>query len=293
MRRSFFVYSLTLLLVCVLMMQPGCVTAPQKLDQIGLQLWSVRHAMQEDFKGTLIRAADAGYDQIEFAGYYGQDPQKIRILLDSLGLTAPANHTGYDLLTGENLERTIEAARIIGHEYLVMPSLPPVRLPEPREAGQRWKRPDYTIEEVRQIADIFNELGRTCREAGLKFAYHNHSFEFDPIDSTGPVMYDVLLQETDPALVDFELDIGWAAAAGADPLAYFEKYPGRFKLFHVKDMDEDNHSVVIGEGTIDFARIFDHAGLAGAMYYIVEYEGRKDPISSVAESASYLKDLRF
>ena len=132
-----------------------------------------------------------------------------------------------------------------------------------------------------------------CKDAGFKFAFHNHKHEFVEVDSSGVLMYDMLLQETDPELVDFEMDIGWAVAAGADPLIYFKKYPGRFKLFHVKDMDDDNHSVVVGKGKIDFTSIFAQSKLAGVKYYIVEYEGREDPVSSVAQCVAYLKKMSF
>ncbi|NQT24717.1 sugar phosphate isomerase/epimerase [candidate division KSB1 bacterium] len=295
MKRNMFMKLMMLLFGTAVMMHLACINMPKKLDNVGLQLWSVRQAMQEDFKGTLIQIAEAGYDQVEFAGYYNHSPEEIKALLDSLGLTAPAAHVGYNLLSGENLQKTIEAAKIIGHEYLIMPSLPPVRPPQPRppqgERRRRERKP-LSTEEVKKIAAIFNEVGQACHDAGLKFAYHNHMHEFVTIDSAD-FMYDILLNETDPALVDFELDIGWAVAAGVDPLAYFEKYPGRFKLFHVKDMDEENQSVVVGKGTIDFVSIFAQSELAGAKYYVVEYEGREDPIASVAESVSFLKTLTF
>lgn len=278
-----------------LMMNLDCISLPEKLDKVGLQLYSVRQAMQDDFRGTLIKVAEAGYDQVEFAGYYGHNPEEIKALLDSLGLTSPANHTGYQLLVEENIDQTIEAAKTIGHEYLVMPSLPRIRPPEPVPQGERRRREQkpYTLEEVMQIAATFNKIGQACHDAGLKFAFHNHRNEFAEIDSSGVLMYDILLQETDPALVDFELDIGWAVAAGADPAAYFQKYPGRFKLFHVKDMNEENQSVVIGKGKIDFASIFAQSELAGVKYYIVEYEGSEDPVASVTECVKVLKAMTY
>ena len=144
MKRSIGLRIFIISLVVFVTLQKAGVSATNKLNQVGLQLWSVRQAMQEDFKGTLIQIANAGYDQIEFAGYYDHDPKEIRALLDSLGLTAPAAHTGYDLLSGENLQKTIEAAKIIGHEYLIMPSLPRIQRsqsPDQRQEKHKGSRP--------------------------------------------------------------------------------------------------------------------------------------------------------
>ena len=148
------------------------------------------------------------------------------------------------------------------------------------------------MDDVKTMVDIFNHIGESCKKAGLRFAYHNHSMEFQKVDD-GELMYDLLLQKTDPELVDFEIDLGWAVVGGGDPVAYFEKYPGRFKLFHVKDMNEENRSVVVGQGKIDFASIFAQSKKAGVKYYIVEYEGQEDPVASVAASVAYLKKMTF
>ncbi len=286
----------------------GCSPAPGKLKKVGLQLYSVRGLMRDDFEGTLARVAEAGYDEVEFAGYYERTPREIKALLEKFGLTSPANHNSYDTLKEENLAKTIEAANIIGHKYLILPSLPrpqsrekPVppggqppqgrqRLPEGQR--QRPQEPAFTADQVKEIADIFNKIGESCHKAGLGFAYHNHRFEFQRVED-GDVMYDMMLKLTDPALVDYEIDLGWAVAAGADPLAYFQKYPGRFTLFHVKDMNEENVSVAVGKGKIDFPKIFARSELAGAKYYIVEYEGREEPMSSCADSVKYLKSITF
>jgi sugar phosphate isomerase/epimerase len=280
-----------------------------KLEKVGLQLYSVRGQMGEDFTGTLTRVAEAGYDQVEFAGYYDHSPAEIKALLDQLGITAPACHSGYDTLKDDRLEQTIEAAKTIGHKYLIMP-VPPIQgtpRPKPQPVSdstantgeqpaqpqrRQWEPPSYSLDQVKNMADIFNQIGKSCKKADLRFAYHNHSMEFQEIEGSG-IMYDLLLERTDPDLVDFEIDLGWAVAAGADPVAYFEKYPGRFKLFHVKDMNAENRSVVVGQGKIDFASIFAQSGKAGVKYYIVEYEGREDPMGSVAASVTYLKNMTY
>jgi sugar phosphate isomerase/epimerase len=308
-RRDFIKTSAAAVLTSGSLLKLTQAAGQRKLEKVGLQLYSVRGQMQEDFTGTLKKVAEAGYDQVEFAGYYDHSPAEIKALLDQLGLTAPACHTGYNTLKDDQLQQTIDAAKTIGHEYLIMPVLPIERTPRPRpqpasdsssvqsgqpSADQRPRRepPSFTLDQVKNFADIFNSVGEACRKADLRFAYHNHSMEFKEIEEGG-MMYDLLLQQTDPNLVDFEMDLGWAVAAGADPLAYFNKYPGRFKLFHVKDMNEENRSVVVGQGKIDFASIFAQSKKAGAQYYIVEYEGREDPVASVAASVKYLKNMTY
>ena len=282
-----------LLLGLALIAVLGCVSSPKKVDKVGLQLWSVRGEMQNDFEGTLAAIANAGYDQVEFAGYYDRDPVQIKGLLDSLGLTAPAAHVGYDLLTGDNLGKTIADAKALGHEYLILPSLPRLKPPPPLKPGEKphWEKPKPpTMEEVHKYVEILDDLGKACHNAGLKFAFHNHVGEFALVDSN-EVMYDILLKETDPEFVQFEMDLGWAIVAGADPISYLKKYPGRFPYLHVKDMNEENHSVVVGQGKINFASILAVASKNGTTHYIVEYEGREDPMASVAASVKYLKTM--
>jgi sugar phosphate isomerase/epimerase len=298
-RRDFIKTSAAAVLTSGSLLHMARAAGQSKLDKVGLQLYSVRGQMQEDFTGTLQRVAEAGYDQVEFAGYYDHSPKEIKALLDQLGLTAPACHSGYNTLIEDQLAQTIEAAKTIGHEYLIMPVPPPQPRPQPVSDStsapvqrRRWEPPSFTQDQVKNMADIFNRIGESCKKAGLRFAYHNHSMEFQEIEGSG-IMYDLLLKETDPDLVDFEIDLGWAVVGGADPLAYFEQYPGRFKLFHVKDMNEENRSVAVGKGKIDFASIFAQSKKAGVQYYIVEYEGREDPMASVAESVTYLKNMTF
>ncbi|MBN2029528.1 sugar phosphate isomerase/epimerase [bacterium] len=271
----------------------SCSMGPHKLSKIGVQTYSVRDLMSEDFEGTLEQIAEIGYDQLEFAGYYGKTPQEVRSIIDELGLTSPANHAG-GLNSEEGLATAIEAGQIIGHEYLIMASLPrpasytpPPRPPE----GQPYERqaPVYTVDDVKQITDMFNQIGETCKEAGMKFAYHNHTSEFVEVEGGG-MMYDMMLEQTEPDFVAFEMDLGWAVEAGADPLAYFEKYPGRFELFHVKEPDG---AVPVGQGGLDFASIFAQSKQAGVKHYIVEFEGREEQIAGITAGLQYLRNLTF
>jgi len=294
----------------------ACSTGPKKLSKIGVQTYSVRSLMSQDFEGTLAQIAEIGYDQLEFNDYYGKTAQEVRSIIDGLGLTSPSNHAG-GLNSEEGLARAIEAAKIIGHEYLIMASLPrpassaqqqpPSGAQQPPAAGtpqggqtaqrqqpaegQQTQRqaPTYTVDDVKMITDTFNRIGEACQKAGLGFAYHNHQSEFVQVEGGG-MMFDMMLEGTDPNLVNFEMDLGWAVAAGADPLAYFEKYPGRFKLFHVKEADG---AVPVGQGGLDFASIFAQSKLAGAKYYIVEFEGREEQIAGITAGVQYLRNLTF
>ena len=248
----------------------------RRLDRIGLQLYTVRSLLQEDFPGTLKAVADAGYDEVEFAGYFDRPPEEVRALLERVGLDAPAAHVPLDALQ-RDLAGTIEAARTVGHRYLVCPWLSP----EDR----------VSIERYQELATLWNEVGAACREAGLRFGYHNHDFEFAAIG--GRLPFDVLLAETDPELVDFELDLFWITKGGQDPLRYFARHPGRFTLCHVKDMAADGSMVDVGKGGIDFAAIFARAEQAGLKHFFVEHDQPPDPLASIAASHDHLAALRF
>lgn len=249
------------------------------LERIGVQLYTVRGLMEQDFEGTLEQVAGIGYDDVEFAGYFGRTPEQVRALLDRLGLAAPSAHVGYDLLR-DDLDAQIAAAKVIGHRYLVCPYL---------TEAQRT-----SLDVYRQHAALFNEVGKRLRDEGLRFAYHNHDFEFQSFDGTRA--FDLLLEETDPELVDIELDLYWTVKAGQDPLAYFERYPGRFKLFHVKDMADragTQRMAAVGEGELDFATILAQARAQGGEHFIVEHDNPEDPIDSIRKSHAHLAQLEI
>lgn len=247
----------------------------RKLERVGLQLYTVRSLMEKDFEGTLAAVADVGYDEVEFAGYFGRSPQEVREVLAEVGLAAPAAHIPLAAFE-QDLERILEAAATAGHRILVCPWLDPQ---------------DRTLARYRQLAGFWNEVGATCREAGMRFGYHNHDFEFEPIDGVIPM--DLLLEETDPELVEFELDLFWITKGGHDPLRYFERYPGRFTLCHVKDMAEGEAMVEVGRGRIDFAAIFARSEQAGLEHYFVEHDQPADPLASIAASHDHLSRLKF
>lgn len=246
------------------------------LERIGLQLYTVRSLLERDFEGTLAAIADIGYAEVEFAGYFGRTPAQVRAILDRLGLTAPSTHVPIDQL-GDAWPRTLEASRVMGHRYVTIPWIAPAE----RGSLDAWRR----------LADRFNEAGRAARDAGLRFAYHNHDFEFRPVE--GQLPFDVLLERTDPALVAFELDLYWIVRAGRDPLAYLAEHRGRFPLFHVKDSagPPEHRMVDVGAGTIDFATILTRAREAGGEHYFVEHDDPPDPLGSVRASHAALAAL--
>ena len=246
------------------------------LERIGVQLYTVRSLMESDFEGTLRQVAAIGYDEVEFAGYFGRGPAEVKALLAEVGLRAPACHVSLDTLRGD-LAATLDAARTVGHDYVVCPWLAP---------EERGSAAGY-----RALAGLFNEVGAACREAGLRFAYHNHEFEFENVD--GQVPMDLLIEGTDSSLVHFEIDLFWITKGGRDPLAYFARYPGRFPLCHVKDMADGGTMVDVGAGRIDFSAIFARSEEAGLRHYFVEHDQPADPIASIAASHAYLEGLTF
>jgi sugar phosphate isomerase/epimerase len=277
--------------------KPGwAADSTHQIDRIGLQLYTVRAAMKTDFEGTIAKVASTGYKEVEFAGYFGHSPKEILELLDRDGLAAPSCHVDYAVVE-KKWPETLEAAKIVGHSYIICPWIDEKQRAEP--GG--WKR----------AADLFNKAGEESKKAGIQFGYHNHSFEFQPTESLGGKLpYDFLLAETDPKLVAMEMDLCWISVAGKDPLAYFDKYPGRFPLVHVKDYVNDPHSTSsysgatgsvefkghladVGQGTIDWKRIFQQSGKAGIKHYFVENDDPKNAFEDIKISYNYLHDLRF
>jgi sugar phosphate isomerase/epimerase len=254
----------------------GAAAAGRRLDRIGVQLYTVRSQMADSVEQTLERVAQVGYDEVEFAGYYGRSPQQIRALLDGAGLSAPSGHMQLEALESD-WDASLDLAGTIGHEYLVVASI----APENRT----------TLDDYRRMAERFNAVGERAQSAGLTFAYHNHAFEFEPLE--GQVPWDVLLEATDPALVKIELDLYWITVGGGDAAGMLQAHPGRFHLVHVKDMAADRSMAAVGAGTLDFAAMFALREQAGIQHYFVEHDNPDDPFESIAASHAYLRNLEF
>ena len=258
--------------------------AEHRVQKIGLELYTVRAALEKDFAGTIARVAKVGYKEVELAQFFAHlpnfspSPKEARKILDDNGLSAPASHIPYSALSPENLSKVIDGAKILGHSYIVNPSIDRAVLKQP----DGWKR----------AAEAFNRAGEQTKKAGIQLGYHNHVEEFKPLPD-GKLPYDVLLAEADPKLLKMEMDLGWAHEAGVDPIKYFEKYPGRFPLVHVKDFDKNRTMVDVGKGEIDWKAIFAKSDLAGIKHYFVEFDDPKDPFATIQTSYDYLEKLRF
>jgi sugar phosphate isomerase/epimerase len=252
-----------------------------RLDRIGIQLYSLRLELAKDFEGTLARVAEIGYTEVEFAGYYGRTPAQVKTALERTGLSAPSAHVPISLLR-ESWARTLDEARIMGHRYLIVPSIP-----EDEES---------TADGVARVAELFQRAGAEAKAAGLRLGFHNHDVDFVPIDGReAKAPFDILLEKTDPGQVTFELDLYWITKAGRDPLAYFARYPGRFELVHVKDSGgpPEHRMVDVGRGTIDFRRIFARRREAGIRHFFVEHDDPPDPLGFARASYTFLSRLEF
>jgi sugar phosphate isomerase/epimerase len=267
------------------------VSQPRRRYKLGLQLFTMRAAMARDLEGTLKRVASMGYEEVETygfdpegIGFYGLAAKAFAQRLRDHNLTTPSGH--YDLnrfaaSSADDLkryvDRSIEGAHAIGQAYITWPLV---------DEGFR------TIEKFKVVAERLNLAGGQIKKAGLQLAYHNHDFEF--VEQNGQIGYDIILKETDPALVKMQMDLYWIARGGSKltPNQWFKRHPGRFVMWHVKDMHRTSRDYTeVGNGTIDFTRIWPDASLAGLKHFFVEQGGNftHDPFRSVADSAEYVK----
>jgi sugar phosphate isomerase/epimerase len=286
-------------------------------DQIGLQLFTVRDKFPTDYAGTLEAVAKIGYKQVQATmSYAGKTPAEVKAILDQNGLTSPATHVSPP--NGAEFEKTLEGYALIGHRYTTVNVGGEGRgRPAPATgaaggsaagaapAGPRPERPAQTLDSVKRTAQALNDAGRITRKHGLKVIVHNHTVEFGPLADSSQRPYDVLIAETDPSLVAMELDIGWATVAGADPLALFKQAPGRFEVWHVKDMtglaslagksmserQRAAQIVPIGQGEIDYKTIFAQAPAAGLKYFFVEQDSAPASGDSLAAAATSYRAL--
>jgi sugar phosphate isomerase/epimerase len=275
--------------------RPAWTAEAHHIDRVGLQLYTVRDLMKKDFEGTITSVAQVGYKEVEFAGFFGKSPQEVRKILDSNKLTSPSQHVPYESVE-KKWPETLEIATVIGQKFVVCPW---IEIPQ-RKEPDGWKR----------AAELFNHAGEAAQKAGIQFAYHNHAFEFEPSEALGGKLpYDFLLAETDPKLVKMELDLCWITVGGHDPVQYFNRYPGRFPLVHVKDWStqppthdydgatgpssKSGHVADPGQGEVDFKRVFAQSSKGGIQHYFVENDEPKSPIEDLKISYNYLAQLRF
>lgn len=271
---------------------PTEISAPKAKSFGGLALYTVRDAMGKDPKGTLKAVADAGYAYVEAANYaegkfYGMTPSEFKSYLTSIGLTAKSAHMG--MVNMENADQLIADVKAAGISYFVIP-VPPMGMFTFDQATKSMAMKG-TADDLVKIMDT---LGEKCHNAGIHLLYHNHDFEFKPL-ADGTVIEDVLLEKCNPKYVNFQMDLFWVTKAEVDPLAYFEKYPGRFKAWHVKDMNDEGQFAPVGTGHIDFKRILDAKKKSGMEFYLVEQDNTfgLDPLEAIKISHAGLKEIGF
>jgi len=255
---------------------------PRKLKTFGLQLYTIRDIFEKDPKDALKQISTFGYKQIE--GYerapgifWGMKNTEFKKYIDGLGMNFISSHCEID----KDFEKKADEAAAIGMKYLIY----------------NWPYSQQPMDEYKKKAALFNKCGETCRKAGIRFAYHNYESSFQLVDGVYP--HDVLMKETDSALVDHQMDIYWVVTAGQDPETWFRKYPNRFRLCHIKDRvrgtTKREDTCDLGTGSIDFPKILKTAAMNGMQYYIAEQEHypNSTPLKSAAADAGYMKKLKI
>ena len=279
-------------LLSMLMILPACGGGSGSSENkaagkdIYIQLYSVRDDIKADYDATIKEVADMGYTGVEAASYndgkfYGMEPADFKKSIEDAGMEVLSSHIAHPL--AENPADTdwdavwawwdtaIKAHKDAGMKYIVAP----------------WMPTPATLEGLQAYCEYYNEIGEKCNAAGMRFGYHNHNFEFKEIE--GELMYDYLIQNTDPSKVFFQMDVYWVGEGGKDPVDYFNNYPGRFELLHIKDETEIGKS-----GNVDFEKIYNNADKSGAKYMIVEVERYTGtPLEGVKESIDYLNNAEF
>ncbi|MDX1285164.1 MAG: sugar phosphate isomerase/epimerase [Draconibacterium sp.] len=248
----------------------------------GIQTYSVRNQLSEDFEGTMEYIADVGYKHIEAYGL-GPDgmflrkitPKHYAKVIADLGMEFKATHCSY--VDAGNAQKMVDAAKETGMEYLIVPAVPG----NLRKSVDSWKA----------IAENFNKLGEMCNKVGLKFGYHNHAFEFEKID--GVIPQELLMSETEKDLVHFEADLFWVTKGGYDPIKLLNKFPGRVKIFHVKDATKDLEGTTVGEGIIDFEAIFKVGKKDAIEYYFVEDERTDAPFKNIKADYEFISSQKY
>jgi sugar phosphate isomerase/epimerase len=270
--------------------------APDWKKQIGLEMYTVRDLMAKDYEGTFAKVAEIGYKEVEPASnaWGGMEPKQYRAMLDRYGLSMPSTHVA--ATDGPDLEKQLEGFQIMGIKYTEISGPRPAgggggAPKKAKGAGPSGGQPWPTEEQTKRTAEQLNKHGEIVKKFGMKMLYHNHAPEFQPFEGSTLRPYDILLKETDPALVAMQLDIGWATVAGQNVLDMFQKNPGRFELWHVKDARGIKYLpttlnqrermqgitlVPVGEGEVNYKPIFAAAEQAGMKHFCIEQDNAAD-----------------
>lgn len=262
--------------------------ADVKNKKVGVQLYTVRDLIGKDPKGTISKIAALGFGEVENFGYngkfFGMSATEYKTFLSDVGLKAASGHYMYGNMGNRQVpgtilygwEKAVEDAKTIGQDYMVLAYLMP---------NERKTLDDYKI-----IAADLNKAGEICKKAGIQLCYHNHDFEFEPVN--GKLPFDILTNQTDEKLVKLEIDLYWATKAGIDPIQLFNTHKGRVALWHVKDMDktEKKNFTEVGNGVIDFATIFKNAKVSGMKHFFVEQDVCPgNPLDSIKQSIGHIQ----
>jgi sugar phosphate isomerase/epimerase len=313
-RRKFLQQSGTFALASVLLPQLGRSNyffGTKAKQSIGLQLYTLGNLMTTDAKGTLQKLAAIGYKELESAGsqkgtWYGYKPKEFASLVKDAGMHWRSAHVGGSPFTMEQVMKMAKTAEDSARIQKMAPMIQNMaKMPnlkdnyqqladEAAEGGLSYlvcsSIPVGTMDEIKIAADVFSKAGEACKKNKVQFAYHNHQTEFDLVDGSRP--FDYILNNTDKELVKMELDLAWATKAKQDPVELFKLHPGRYPLWHVKDLDKATmNPAEVGSGVVDFKRIFDNAKESGMKYFFVEQDGAPQPLQNVTNSYNYLSKL--
>ncbi len=238
------------------------------IRNIGIQLYTIRNMMAVDMEGSIEQVAELGYKEVEFFNYYGRTASDVKAMLANNGLVSPSIHVDIDQLRGDQLYREIEFATELGQKYITL----------------AWLGPEnrVSMDQYKQHAELFQTVGEECNKAGLKFVYHNHEFEFFEFDGVKP--YDMLLEQLTSDIMLMEMDLFWMDVAGEAPSKYFDLYPGRFPMCHIKDRSAAGDMVYVGDGVIDFNAILAEASKAGLEHFFVEHDEPANEVDMMTKS---------
>ena len=289
----------------------GIFSGKKVVYPVGLQLYTLGDLMTTDPKGTLQKLAAIGYKEIESAGYqkgnfYGYKPKELAAMIKDAGMTWRSAHVGGAPFTMANVMKMAKTAEDSARIQKMMEKFKDapksLNLKENHqeladaaaEGGINYlvcsSIPVSTLDEIKTAVDVFSKAGEACKKAGVQFAYHNHTSEFDDVEGHRP--FDYILSNTDKDLVKMELDLAWATKAKQDPVELFKLHPGRYPLWHVKDLDKATmNPAEVGTGVVDFKRIFDNAKESGMKYFFVEQDGAPQPLQNVTNSYNYLAKM--
>jgi sugar phosphate isomerase/epimerase len=289
----------------------GMFSDSKKLRPVGLQLYTLGDLMIKDPQGTLKKLAEIGYREVESAGsqkgnFYGFTPKELSRMIKDAGMHWRSAHVGGAPFSVEQIMKMAKNAEDSARITKMMERFK--NMPKSLNLKDNYKEladnaaegglsylvcssiPVNTLDEIKTAVEVFSKSGEACKKVGVQFAYHNHTTEFDTVEGHRP--FDYILSNTDKELVKMELDLAWATKANQDPVQLFKMHPGRFPLWHVKDLDrEKKNPTEVGSGYIDFKRIFDNAGESGMKYFFVEQDGAPHPLENVTASFNYLKKM--